>query len=54
MKKLSQEQINSMFEVRLARLEVYLQREGHDVTKYDGDENSAIAIANRPPEPSNA
>lgn len=33
--ELNQEQINSMFEARLKRLEVYLQREGHDIVKYD-------------------
>lgn len=32
---LSQDQINSMFEARLKRLEIYLQREDHDITKYD-------------------
>lgn len=33
---LTQIQINSIFETRIARLEVYLQRQGHDITKYDG------------------
>lgn len=54
MEKLRQVQINSIFEVRLARLEIYLQREGHDITKYDGEESSAIAMVNKPIEPSNA
>lgn len=38
MTRLTQEQINSMFEARIARIEKYLHREGHDITKYDGPE----------------
>jgi hypothetical protein len=30
------ETTEKMFEVRIARLEKYLQREGHEITKYDG------------------
>lgn len=33
---LNQEQINSVFEARIARLEKYFQHQGHDLTKYDG------------------
>lgn len=46
MDKLNQEQINSILETRLARLEIYLQKEGHDITKFDGDEDSAMARGN--------
>lgn len=38
MNELNQEQINSMFENRIARIEKYLQRTGHDLTKFDGQE----------------
>lgn len=38
-----------MFETRLARLEIYLQKEGHDITKFDGEADSAMARANQPP-----
>lgn len=31
-----QEQINEILERRLARIEKYLQYEGHEITKYDG------------------
>lgn len=38
---LSQDVINHMFEQRLARLEIYLQEEGHQITKYDGQNEAA-------------
>jgi hypothetical protein len=41
MEKLTQEQINSMFETRIARVEKYLQREGHEITKFDGPNEPA-------------
>lgn len=30
-------QDSEMFEMRIARLEKYLQHEGHDITKYDNN-----------------
>lgn len=42
--ELNQEQINSIFEARIARMEKYLQREGHDITKYDGPTLSAKEV----------
>lgn len=44
MPELNQEQINSIFETRIARIEVYLQKMGFDITQFDGPQTTPETI----------